>query len=65
MSQRPLAGPKQSLPIRRRVVLHQNSYGRFRLVAAGQMLEFRQEATDPFRSSGRLAILVPVIAYIS
>ncbi len=36
--------------IRRCVVLHQNSYGRFRLETADQVIELRQAATDPNRT---------------
>ncbi len=30
------------------MVLHQNSYGRFRLETAGQVIELRQAENDPF-----------------
>ena len=50
MSQRPLAGPKQSLTIRRRVVLHQNSYGRFRLEVDGRVIRSRWAENDPERT---------------
>ncbi len=42
-----LPTPSSHSQIRRRVVLHQNSYGRFRLGAAGQIIELRQAENDP------------------
>ena len=41
--------------IRRRVVLHQNSYDRFRLEAVGRVIEFRQAENDPKRTFGTTA----------
>ncbi len=46
-SDRLLSTPSSHSQIRKRVVLHQNSYGRFRLGAAVQALEFRQAENDP------------------
>ena len=50
LSERPLPAPSSHSQIRKCVVLHQNSYGRFRLQAAGQIIELRQAENDPVRS---------------
>ena len=47
-----LPTPSSHSQIRRRVVLHQNSYDRFRLGAAGQIIELRQAENDPLQSFG-------------
>ncbi len=42
-----LPTPSSHSQIRRRLVLHQNPYGRFRLETAGQVIELRQAENDP------------------
>ncbi len=42
-----LPTPSSHSQIRRRVVLHQNSYGGFRLGAAGRVIELRRAENDP------------------
>ena len=45
-----LPTPSSHSQIRRRVVLLQNSYGRFRLETAGRVMELRQAEHDPERT---------------
>ncbi len=46
----PLSAVSSRSQIRRHTVLHQNSYDRFRLEAAGQIIELRQAENDPKRT---------------